>query len=250
MAGDEEEARLAAKLAKRARKAAARAARETAAARARPKRPAPPAPDSVPIIWCEETGQLFYEEGYWCEPCKHRSVLEITAERYESDWPDPRPTIACAKCGQDAPMNSRGKDREYRRLDTGQTFHNSRALPPGACWEMRPIYGSRHNWVSHLDDDGKPFAEADRARLLDRPGPDGRVLIVRLPDGHDWVIDSRASNCTMPNDDTHWCWVRSGRPEDRTLDVGKGGHTCAAGAGSIATGSYHGFLRQGALVRC
>jgi len=64
------------------------------------------------------------------------------------------------------------------------------------------------------------------------------------------MIDSRASNCTMPDDNAHRCWVRHGRPEDGTLHVDKNGLTCAAGGGSILAGNYHGFLHHGHLVEC
>jgi hypothetical protein len=77
---------------------------------------------------------------------------------------------------------------------------------------------------------------------------DHRSLIVKCPDGHEWMIDSRASNCAMPNDNTHHCWVRHGRPEDGTLHVDKSGNTCAAGAGSIETPKWHGFLHNGHLT--
>lgn len=53
----------------------------------------------------------------------------------------------------------------------------------------------------------------------------------------------RASNCDMKTEHTHRCWVRQGKPP--TVAVGKGGHTCGAGAGSILSGNYHGFLRNG-----
>ena len=51
----------------------------------------------------------------------------------------------------------------------------------------------------------------------------------------------------MPGDDVHRCWVRHGRPEDGTLHVDKNGQTCAAGAGSIQTHNWHGFLHNGVL---
>lgn len=78
-----------------------------------------------------------------------------------------------------------------------------------------------------------------------KKGPDGRALYVRLPNGRDWHIDGRASNCTRRDDNVHQCWVRHGEPPDVT--VGKDGDTCAAGAGSILAGDYHGFLRGGYL---
>jgi hypothetical protein len=67
-------------------------------------------------------------------------------------------------------------------------------------------------------------------------------LMVTTPGG-DWNIDSRASNCTLKNDRLHRCWIRHGAPPNITVD--KAGKTCAAGAGSIQAGSYHGFLRNG-----
>jgi hypothetical protein len=84
-------------------------------------------------------------------------------------------------------------------------------------------------------------------------GPDGRVLIVRLPNGSDWTIDSRASNCTLKEDTVHRCWVRHGTPPE--INVDKNGHTCQAGGGSISSREgkpdyYHGFLRNGFLEEC
>lgn len=80
----------------------------------------------------------------------------------------------------------------------------------------------------------------------DWSGPDGRSLVIVCPDGHQWMVDGRASNCTMPDDNVHRCWTRQGDPP--LIQVGKGfGKTCAAGGGSILTPGYHGFLgTQGA----
>ena len=77
-------------------------------------------------------------------------------------------------------------------------------------------------------------------------GPDGLSLIVITPDLHPWNIDGRASNCTLPHDPIHKCWVRHGTPPNLTVD--KNGNTCAAGAGSIQTPKWHGFLRDGHLM--
>lgn len=78
-------------------------------------------------------------------------------------------------------------------------------------------------------------------------GIDGRVLGVLTPGG-EWIIDSRASNCTMPDDNAHSCWVRHGIPPYVTVD--KRGNSCKAGSGSIDTGRYHGKLTSGYLERC
>jgi hypothetical protein len=77
-------------------------------------------------------------------------------------------------------------------------------------------------------------------------GPDGRTLVVKLPDGHQWTVDAEATNCTRKGDRAHKCWIRNGEPP--MVTVGKDGETCAAGAGSIASPGYHGFLRAGVLT--
>lgn len=77
---------------------------------------------------------------------------------------------------------------------------------------------------------------------------DGKHLQVVLPNGNTWDIDGRANNCTMPDEKTHRCWVRHGEPPN--VHVDKNGYTCAAGAGSILSGDYHGFLHNGELTQC
>jgi len=109
----------------------------------------------------------------------------------------------------------------YRRADTGELMLLAKA-PPGAIWRA-PWFEDHPAWR----------------------GPDGRTLVCRCPDGHDWIIDSHASNCTLPDDHAHKCWVRHGEPPDLTVD--KNGATCAAGGGSIQTSKWHGFLRNGWL---
>ena len=69
-----------------------------------------------------------------------------------------------------------------------------------------------------------------------------------LPNGRIWDIDSRANNCTQPDERTHRCWVRHGDPPN--VHVDKAGHTCAAGAGSIMAGDFHGHLHGGHVVSC
>jgi hypothetical protein len=78
-------------------------------------------------------------------------------------------------------------------------------------------------------------------------GHDGLSIVCKMPDGGHWYIESRASNCTMKDDDVHRCWVRHGTVGDK-LTIDKNGYTCEAGAGSIVWGAYHGFLQNGALT--
>lgn len=112
----------------------------------------------------------------------------------------------------------------WQRADTKEELGTMGDIPPGAMW--------RATW---LEDLGSGWWK----------GPDGQVWIVKTPGG-DWNIDSRASNCTMKDDNAHRCWVRHGTPPELTVD--KNGLTCNAGAGSIQAGNWHGFLRNGFLV--
>lgn len=120
----------------------------------------------------------------------------------------------------------------YVRVDQPNIRFTLDDAPAGACWDA---------WWVH---------EHGRDGLIGcgwSIGPDHRSLVVVCPDGHQWMIDARASNCTMKGDNTHHCWVRHGKPEDGTLHVDKNGNTCAAGAGSIQTPKWHGFLHHGEL---
>lgn len=76
--------------------------------------------------------------------------------------------------------------------------------------------------------------------------PEGRAPLQILTPGGVWMPDSRANNCTLPNEKTHRCWVLHG--DGLRLTADKAGHTCSAGAGSILAGGWHGFLRDGMLV--
>ncbi len=124
----------------------------------------------------------------------------------------------------------------YRRGDTGEVApflnNNPEPIPVGAMWYA--------DWM--LPGEGEHFKFTGPAPW--KAGPDGRVLAVKTPGGT-WIIDSRCSNCGLPEDDEHCCWVRHGIPPLITVD--KNGKTCSAGGGSIQCGTYHGFLRSGYL---
>jgi len=149
------------------------------------------------------------------------SNSEVELAKYppgDARWP-----ASCAACGRPFdPADSRSVFFRtlYERGDGGPPCTIVEA-PPGAVWDA--------TWLP----------ESMR-------GADGRAVMVRLPNGHDWHVDGQASNCTRPGDRSHRCWVRHGTPPDLTVD--KAGETCSAGAGSIQSGDYHGFLRQGFLV--
>jgi hypothetical protein len=159
--------------------------------------------------------------------------------RYDPRWP------ASCPCGYQLSRDDHWQEWQealYQRGDAGE-LTTIQDAPDGAMWDAW--------WMPE-----------------EFRGPDGRSLAVKCPGGHVWMIDSRASNCPLPGqvraaaaehgegssehqaaqaqDEAHRCWVRHGEPPAITVD--KDGTTCAAGAGSIQAGNYHGFLRSGVFT--
>jgi hypothetical protein len=93
---------------------------------------------------------------------------------------------------------------------------------------------------------GALWAARDSSAYEDCLGADG-LAVFWLPGGHTWLIDGHSSNCPVPNETKHRCWVRHGTVGDK-LTVDKAGLTCKAGAGSISVEGWHGYLRKGQLV--
>jgi hypothetical protein len=119
------------------------------------------------------------------------------------------------------------------------------------CWDQRVLKGFRNPLTGEVKE--WPHQHDVGAMWYATWLPKGYVwsneteahLIVKTPGG-DWDIDNRASNCTLPDDKLHRCWVRHGKAPD--VHVDKNGVTCNAGAGSIMIGNYHGFLHNGVLT--
>lgn len=144
----------------------------------------------------------------------------------EKEKNDPRWPRHC-ECGYEFQQEDEWMlmvEPEYARQDNFEVTMTLKDAPVGAIW--------RCEWYEDMPD---------------MRGVDGKSYCVRTPGG-DWVIDSRASNCTRPNDSTHKCWLRHGEAPNFTVD--KNGDTCSAGAGSILMRNYHGFLRNGELTDC
>lgn len=141
--------------------------------------------------------------------------------------------VPCKNCGvpiQRAIGNWHlSASRRYRRTDTGDVRDDIHSFGIGAMWYC--------TWWKR-DDDSNLYGW-DWDNLLEPP------LCVSTPGG-EWMIDSRASNCDQKNERSHRCWIRHGQPPLITVD--KRGKTCGAGAGSIAAGTYHGFLQNGFLT--
>ncbi len=114
----------------------------------------------------------------------------------------------------------------------------------------QPIY-KRTDTGEEMLRDNAPVGAVVRATWLESVpslcGTDGKSYIITTPGG-DWNIDGRASNCGLPDDDVHKCWCRHGEAPNFTSN--KIGNTCNAGAGSIASGGYHGNLVNGELIEC
>jgi hypothetical protein len=144
--------------------------------------------------------------------------LEPAEFEGDARWPV---TCACGYVFTASDVYQVFQNTLYLRSDTGSEIP-LRDAPPGAMWDA--------SWMS----------------VLGR-GADGRCLVVKCPNGREWVIDGQSSNCTMPDDHSqqkHHCWTRTGTPP--VITVGKSyGPTCAAGGGSIQAGDYHGFLVNG-----
>lgn len=216
-------------------------------------------------FWLEPTGQVAVglrryahsrigSSGFTCADGYH-SAMHITgletarytdhgdvgrqtlADRELPDRDDPHWPTTCDGCDYaftDEDQWQVWQDLIYRRTDTGEhrllRSQDAAGLDvpvaeDGACWDA---WWMPDNWR----------------------GPDGIALMVRCPGGHDWHVDSRAANCGRPDDNTHQCWVRHGDPRECRVTVDKDGDTCSAGAGSILTSNWHGFLRDGRLVVC
>ena len=171
---------------------------------------------STPIktFWIEPSGRVeittHFKDG-------REEKRRYSKEEGDHEW--------AVKRSADSAIEHRGMSPLYTLPDG--TEATSRAVPAGALFH-----------ASWLED----FAEFR--------GADGIALVVRLPNGHDWLVDSKASNCTRKDDKVHKCWCRHGDPRTGSLHVDKAGDTCAAGAGSIQSGDYHGFLQHGYLVQC
>jgi hypothetical protein len=129
-------------------------------------------------------------------------------------------------------------------LATGIVFMAEGQVPVGAMWWSGLPEGPRPTGPDDWDHPDLRKPAEDAKRSPSHTFDDGPHLIVMTPGGQ-WNIDSRASNCTLPYDYEHRCWVRHGEPPNITVD--KQGLTCTAGAGSIQCGDYHGFLVAGAL---
>jgi hypothetical protein len=131
----------------------------------------------------------------------------ITLECYDDtiSRDDPRWPKFCPGCGKgfaDTDEWQVNVDALYRRSDTGAIVALGEA-EAGAMWDA---YWWRYK------------------------GPDGKCLVVKLPNGHDWIIDGPSQQHKEPG-----AWTRTGTPPLITASP------------SILADDYHGWLRNGIL---
>lgn len=169
---------------------------------------------------------------YWGDDCTdgsyHNATKFLADSDVQEDWgfkgDDPKAypidewATHCDKCGAAVPLAGEiNKQIFYRRL-----YNTESGSPEPGDLYLIDYLGEKMYWDNHS----------------------GPMLIAVLPDGGEWNIDSRASNCGLPQDRQHRCWVRHGTPP--ALHVDKNGLTCNAGAGSIISHrGWHGFLHNG-----
>ena len=162
------------------------------------------------MVYLRDVEVVQDEQGYW-------SVPDQDVPHSDARWP-----LKCDHCDYVFKEVDAWQEFTDRLYTDGTKSYRHRELPVGAMyyadWLPKNMF-----WDNKSDD----------------------YLTVVTPGG-EWNIDQRASNCTLPEDRLHRCWVRHGEPPNVTVD--KRGVTCSAGGGSIQQPRYHGFLQSGWLT--
>jgi len=194
---------------------------------------------NVPCYWLEETGKLRRSFRRYCqdhdcsaqpppEPGKVGGYCDDEAFLDEIDWPvktvvdcfemphdDPRWPKACHLCHRPFRPDDQWQiftDTIYRRTDTGALL-TLREATPGAMWDA---WWYPDQWKNPTD---------------------GRALMLRLPGGHDWCVDSKSANNSG--------WTRKGTPPLVSATP-----SILVYASDGKTTAYHGYLTDGQIVSC
>lgn len=182
-------------------------------------------------FWLEPTHRARQLIMVYCSGCEQLTEIDLGEIEDEAtqeprfDWnaaPWPAECVHCQRLFDDKDHRSASRKPFYRRGDNGELV-NLYEAPVGAMWDA--------TWWTNK-------------------GDDGRCIVVRVPGNVDWAIDSRASNCGLPDERplAHHCWCRHGEPPNLTVD--KNCKTCQAGGGSFwanAPHGWHGHLTNGWL---
>ncbi len=218
---------------------------------------------TIPTFWMEPTDRCCVSIGRHTEarlnPCPrsscgfgHKAVVLILPDEPWADWEAIEPREFADEGSKRVLVQKRDIEDNDPRWPTACSSCGYLFAPDDARWvRIAPLYDGSPDGIRRPEHDFMVGALFDKEYLHDWPewtGPDGLSLHCMTPGGT-WCIDSIASNCTDPHNRNHKCWIRHGDPRTGKITVDKGGApTCTAGAGSIQCGTYHGFLRDGALV--
>lgn len=214
-----------------------------------------------PTFWTELTGR----EQRALRRFTHTPSEHMPKGKLCPGWP------ADIKTGHDATSEPIGEYRE-RLTPEGYRKHTARLVRksdprwPKQCQHCDYRFVNEDEWQVWTDSIYRNPKTGERWPRRELPigamydawweppdwkGFDGIGLSVILPpDRRWWLVDAQANNCTMKEDRKprkHRCWIRHGDPRTEPVTVDKAGVTCGAGAGSILTPNWHGFLQGGVL---
>ena len=192
------------------------------------------------VLWRRENGVM------WSGECGLMNVHSARWVTEDDVGPDAAPEIDYSVSPPDAKCDRCGEPVPWGRTEPCYCDDD---VCPGFTSALSRFGGIERMWDTpsgRLEPGCMFWVEHTGRRCFNWDNCDGRHLHVVLPNNLPWDIDSRANNCTLPEDRHHRCWVRTGEPP--RVSAGKAGYTCAAGAGSILSGGYHGFLTDGVLT--
>lgn len=189
------------------------------------------------VTLATENGSRFFLRIYWGEGCKPYGCHNATKHLGDTDIVNDN--------------DSFGKPEDYKPEDWAKVCDHCGEPVPETLefWHQKQVRSKRlYDTPSRLLEAGNLHYVSYYPDNMFWDNHTGPHLICTLPNGNEWNIDSRASNCSLPEDRLHRCWVRHG--EVPNIHVDKEGLTCTAGAGSILSGDFHGFLHNGELTNC
>lgn len=168
----------------------------------------------------------------------------------------PLPELVPCNCGCGELVESGG--RQSKEVPKRQVFTKTLYATPDKSWIGMPRVGDCYyaDWYGCSDREGGVCVHgwtncSGRHVIIHVPDPGG-VSRPGYEEGHWWDVNGRASNCGLPEDTLHRCWIAHGTPEAADLHVDKspeaGETTCNAGGGSLDTGRWHGHCHNGELT--
>lgn len=162
----------------------------------------------------------------------------------------PMPELVMCACGCGEQVEPPGLPKLSPKR---QVFAKTLYATPDASWIGMPRVGDCYyaDWYGCAERKGDcvhGWTNCNGCHVIIHVPNPGGFTKPGYEEGHWWDVNGRASNCTLPDDTLHRCWVVHGAPEQENLHVDKAGLTCDAGAGSLDTGRWHGHCLGGELT--